>query len=64
MGSYKGEIHLLAGCGAAGGGSSASGEQAIVAAGSVVTKDVPDYAVVVGNPARQIKTLDREKFKK
>ena len=39
------------------------GEQAIVAAGSVVTKDVPDYAVVAGNPARQIKTLDREKFK-
>jgi acetyltransferase-like isoleucine patch superfamily enzyme len=24
----------------------------------VVTKDVPDYAVVVGNPARVIKTLD------
>ena len=25
---------------------------AIVAAGSVVTKDVPDYAIVAGNPAR------------
>ena len=28
------------------------GEHAFVAAGSVVTKDVPAYAVVVGNPAR------------
>ena len=27
----------------------------IVAAGSVVTKDVPDYAMVAGNPARIIK---------
>ena len=32
------------------------GEGAVVAAGSVVTKDVPDYAVVAGNPARIIKT--------
>lgn len=39
------------------------GEQAIVAAGSVVTKDVPDYAVVAGNPAKQIKTLDKKRFK-
>jgi len=28
------------------------GENAIVGAGSVVTKDVPDHAVVAGNPAR------------
>jgi len=28
------------------------GEYAFVGAGSVVTKDVPDYALVVGNPAR------------
>ena len=30
------------------------GSHAIVGAGSVVTKPVPDYAIVVGNPARQI----------
>ncbi|MBY0450205.1 MAG: N-acetyltransferase [Cyanobacteria bacterium] len=30
------------------------GAHALVGAGSVVTKDVPDYAVVVGNPGRVI----------
>ncbi len=30
------------------------GEYAFVGAGSVVTKDVPPYALVVGNPARQV----------
>jgi len=34
------------------------GEHAIVGAGSVVTKDVPPYGVVVGNPARLIRTLE------
>lgn len=38
------------------------GKYAIVGAGSVVTKDVPDYAVVVGNPAKVIKMLDKDKF--
>lgn len=33
------------------------GEQAIVGAGSVVTKDVPDRAVVAGNPARLLRML-------
>lgn len=31
------------------------GERAIVGAGSVVTKDVPDGAVVAGNPARLLR---------
>lgn len=34
------------------------GRYAVVGAASVVTKDVPDYAVVVGSPARVIKMLD------
>ena len=38
------------------------GKHAIVGAGSVVIKDVPDYAVAVGNPARVIKILDQDKF--
>lgn len=39
------------------------GKHSIVGASAVVTKDVPDYAVVVGNPAKVIKTLDKDKFK-
>nr|BAL55158.1 transferase hexapeptide repeat containing protein [uncultured Acetothermia bacterium]BAL60197.1 transferase hexapeptide repeat containing protein [Candidatus Acetothermum autotrophicum] len=35
------------------------GENAIVGAGSVVTKDVPADAVVIGNPARFLRTLPR-----
>ena len=36
------------------------GEFSMVGAGAVVTKDVPDYAVVVGNPAVVIKYLSKE----
>ncbi len=34
------------------------GECAVVAAGAVVTDDVPEYGVVAGVPARVVKTLD------
>jgi acetyltransferase-like isoleucine patch superfamily enzyme len=34
------------------------GENSVVGAGSVVTQDVPDYCVVVGNPARVVKKID------
>jgi acetyltransferase-like isoleucine patch superfamily enzyme len=34
------------------------GENAIVGAGSVVTKDVPANAIVVGNPARILRFID------
>jgi acetyltransferase-like isoleucine patch superfamily enzyme len=34
------------------------GEGAIVASGSVVTKDVPAFSIVAGNPARVIRELD------
>lgn len=39
------------------------GEGAVVATGSVVTRDVPDYAVVAGNPARIIRERARTAFK-
>ena len=35
------------------------GRYAFVAAGSVVTKDVPDYALVMGNPAKQAGWMSR-----
>lgn len=38
------------------------GKYAIVGAGAIVTKDVPDYSVVVGIPAKVVKTLDESKF--
>ena len=38
------------------------GAHAIVGAATVVTKDVPGYGVVVGNPAKIVKTLDADKF--
>lgn len=36
------------------------GQYSAVAAGSVVTKDVPAYTLVAGNPAKFIKMIDEE----
>jgi UDP-2-acetamido-3-amino-2,3-dideoxy-glucuronate N-acetyltransferase len=36
------------------------GEYAMIGAGAVVTKDIPDYALIVGNPGKQIGWVDRE----
>ncbi len=38
------------------------GKYAVIGAGSIVTKDVGDYQVAVGNPARIIKELDPSGF--
>lgn len=34
------------------------GQNAIISVGSVVTEDVPEYCVVVGNPARVVKKIE------
>lgn len=39
------------------------GENAVVGAGSVVTKDVPANAIVAGNPARVLRRIGKEKGK-
>lgn len=40
------------------------GEGAVIAAGSVVTKDIPKYAICGGNPATIIKYRDIDYYKK
>ena len=37
------------------------GKGSVVGAGSVVTKDVEPYTILVGNPARKIRTIDVKK---
>lgn len=37
------------------------GKHCVVGANSVVTKDIPDYCVVVGNPGKIIKKYNKEK---
>ncbi len=39
------------------------GEGAIVGAGAVVTKDVPPWTIVAGNPARVLRKVDQPKKK-
>lgn len=38
------------------------GEGAVIGSGAVITKNVPDYAIVGGNPAKVIKFRDIETF--
>ncbi|HAS8147400.1 TPA: acyltransferase, partial [Vibrio vulnificus] len=33
------------------------GRNCVIGAGSIVTKSIPDYCVVVGSPARIIKSI-------
>lgn len=39
------------------------GKKCVIGAGSVVTKDVPDYCIVGGNPAKVIKKYDFDEHK-
>jgi len=36
------------------------GQYALIGSGTVVTKDVPDYALVIGNPGRVIGKVDKK----
>ncbi|MEI8388991.1 MAG: acyltransferase [bacterium] len=38
------------------------GEGAVIALGSVVTKDVPKYSIIGGNPAKILKMRDKEQY--
>jgi acetyltransferase-like isoleucine patch superfamily enzyme len=40
------------------------GYGSIVAAGTIVTEDVPPHSIVAGNPAKVVKTLERSTFTK
>lgn len=38
------------------------GKRCVIGAGSVVSKNIPDYGVAVGNPAKVVKYRDSERF--
>jgi len=38
------------------------GKGAIIGAGAIVSKDIPDYAIAVGNPAKVVKYRNQDKF--
>jgi acetyltransferase-like isoleucine patch superfamily enzyme len=63
VGAVKGQVTICAdawiGAGAILLPNVTVGEQAIVAAGAIVTKDVPPRTVVGGNPARPLRSVTR-----
>ena len=38
------------------------GQESIIAAGAIVTKDVPSRIIVAGNPAKKIKGVEQQSF--
>lgn len=58
-------VHIKRGCWLGGGvivlPGVTIGEGCVIGAGSIVTKDVPDHSVAVGNPCRVIRTLEADK---
>lgn len=65
MNNHKGGIRIEDDCWIGGGviilQGVTIGKGAVVGAGSIVTKDVEPYSVVVGNPARKIRTIEVKK---
>jgi len=64
IGVIEKPIHIKRGAWIASGaiilGGVTLGEHSVVGAGSIVTKDIPTKGVVVGNPAKVVKYVDRE----